>query len=524
MTKSVKNSFLSYREVAMRRYYLHTRNGVFYAALINQETGLSLTAKSTGSKNRDEALLIIADWLKNGIPKGKQKKPRSLSQLSDLKGIIKSCRTVELTAEDALTIAEILKSRGLLEIGVSKAGPGQKTLITFLKEFWDYGYSPYIRDKLAHGHKITRRYCHEALLIIAKHWEPHFDKKQLNTISRQNLRDFSLVLKEKKDLAAKSVNNILLQGTTALKWAYTENLIPQDPSAGLTRFSGGTVRRDILTEAETETLFRVKWQDRRAYIGCLLAATSGMRSGEIRAIRQGDIGEVVLDVSHSWSDFEGLKTPKNGEPRRVPLLPEIRGLLLELLAENPHAENTNPAANPFVFYSEKEDRPYSGDLLRKGLVRAIKTTWNFPPDWHRDPPLGKGRLWMIRGKKNTQGELQGEWSEPEEVTNLNTAPDRISGEEAIIEYLYRRTEAKPEKPKGINTAGRKIDVHSFRHYYASRMADKVAADKVARITGHKSKAMAAHYQAHVVEGVIAELGVEAGEVFSNILQFNKMGA
>ena len=43
------------------------------------------------------------------------------------------------------------------------------------------------------------------------------------------------------------------------------------------------------------------------------------------------------------------------------------------------------------------------------------------------------------------------------------------------------------------------------------MADKVASDKVARITGQKSRSMAEHYQAHVAEEVIVELGVEAGQ-------------
>jgi hypothetical protein len=52
----------------MRHFYLQNRQGIFYAALINQETGQPLTAKSTGTKNRDEALLVIAEWLKTGIP------------------------------------------------------------------------------------------------------------------------------------------------------------------------------------------------------------------------------------------------------------------------------------------------------------------------------------------------------------------------------------------------------------------------------------------------------------------------
>jgi len=56
----------------MRRYYLHTRNGVYYAALINQETGLPFTAKSTGTRNRDEALFI---GLKTESPTGSKKSP-----------------------------------------------------------------------------------------------------------------------------------------------------------------------------------------------------------------------------------------------------------------------------------------------------------------------------------------------------------------------------------------------------------------------------------------------------------------
>lgn len=60
----------------MRRYYLHTRhNGIFYTELVDPQTGVKLTARSTGTKNRDEALLIIAEWLKSGIPTGRSVNP-----------------------------------------------------------------------------------------------------------------------------------------------------------------------------------------------------------------------------------------------------------------------------------------------------------------------------------------------------------------------------------------------------------------------------------------------------------------
>jgi hypothetical protein len=57
--KSRKRSF--FRERAMRRYYLHTRyEGIFYAELIDPATGRKLAARSTGTKNRDEALPVIS--------------------------------------------------------------------------------------------------------------------------------------------------------------------------------------------------------------------------------------------------------------------------------------------------------------------------------------------------------------------------------------------------------------------------------------------------------------------------------
>jgi hypothetical protein len=126
-------------------------------------------------------------------------------------------------------------------------------------------------------------------------------------------------------------------------------------------------------------------------------------------------------------------------------------------------------------------------VFRRGLVLAIKARRDTPPDWSKEPFNGDGHLWMIKGKKNTNGELQGEWSEPEEVTGMHKVLELTGDEKALIEYLYCRAETKPEKPKGINIVGRKIEVYSFRHYYASSMVDKVAADKVAHITGHKTK-------------------------------------
>ena len=75
----------------MRRYYLHTRHsGVFYAELVDPQTGRKLTARSIGTRNRDEALLKIAEWLKTGIPTGRVRKPRPLEAAAGIENILRA--------------------------------------------------------------------------------------------------------------------------------------------------------------------------------------------------------------------------------------------------------------------------------------------------------------------------------------------------------------------------------------------------------------------------------------------------
>jgi integrase len=500
----------------MRRYYFYRRNGIYYAELVTL-SGAKLTPKSTQTRNRDEALLVVAEWLKSGVPTGHKRQPKPVELAADLPAILKAIKTADLDTEGAMTIVSALRERDLVDFGITKSGPGREKFIRFLLRFWDSECSPYLKDKFAHGHRITKKYCRNAIQMIERHWRPYFgDTVALNGIARKDLREFAIALHD-KGLASATINNIMIMGSSPLRWAHIEGMIPTDPTVGLTTFTGEGKSRDILTEEEIETLFRVKWQDKRAYIAALVSLTTGIRSGEVRALRRDSILGDILDISWNWNDTEGLKCPKNGEPRRAPLLPEIKDLLLGLLAESPWIDQDNP----FVFYGEKPDRPCSAELFRRNLHRAIEATKNTPLDWYEAPPAGEGRLWMIRGEKDAWGKLQEEWSEPEPVSDV-MEPGKT--EKGFIVHLYRRMEGKPDKPEGIKIGSRKVDFHSFRHIYATRMADRMTADKVAKVTGHHSKAAAKIYQDHLTAKILKEAGSEAAQEFGNVLEFIKKGA
>jgi len=376
------------------------------------------------------------------------RKSKQIKMAANLPSILRAIRMVKIDQTGAKLIVNALRMQNLLNISVTETMAERESFIRFLLRFWDITNSPYLRDKIAHGRKITLSYCLAAVQKVILHWKPSFGElKTLNEITRSDIRDFSLALKE-KGLACNTVNNIMIIGTTALKWAYNEGLIKSNPSACLASFTGDKISRDILTEEETEALFTINWRNKRAYIASLLSLTTGLRSGEIRALRKNDIGNGILNISHSWNNLEGLKCPKNGEKRIVPLLPQIQDMLYQLLQETPHKKKDNP----YIFYSDNPQKPCSANLF---------------------------------------------------LRNFRFACNNVSKSSRIF----------------IDLKERKLDFHSFRHSFSTRMAERIEENKMARITGHKSEAAARIYQNHITARILLEMKNETALEFKEILPF-----
>ena len=425
----------------MRRFYFHQRGGIYYVELVDPKTGTRLTAKSTGTRDRDTALLKVAEWLEKGIPTGPKGKPRSVENHFTIHYLIDATRKADIDSEGAEAIVKVLQDRGLIVGSFAKPGPGTVPFLDFLYETWNPERSPRLREKNVYGQSVTMRHIGESTRLIARYWDvPELKNLSLIDVTRDHIKARLLELRQ-TGLTAGTVNKALVAVATPLAWATREGLIPHNPAEGVPRFSGAVEKRDVFTPEEAARVLSAHWKEHRARVGNLLAATTGLRAGEVLAVRRSDIGESILEVRHSWSDYDGLKSPKNGEARRVPLLPEVRAELLALLEENQHL-----CADPYCFYSVLPTRPMDQKHLITGLREAAEDA-------------------------------------------------------------------------GIEIGNRNIVFHSWRHYYAARMSDRMAADQIQRITGHRSRAVFDAYSDHINQENLEAVGKVGAEVFGNILQF-----
>jgi len=439
----------------MRPFHLHKRKSVYYVQFVDRDTGTRMSALSTGKKDRDEALLTAAAWLKSGVPM--RGKTRPAEELAGAESVVRLMRKTALNADDALRIVDVLKSMGLIDTPVVKnTGRGAEPFTRFLETFWDYDKSEYIQDRLSHGYRFSRRYARECLKRLRSDVKPFFGDKKLNCVTAHDLKELARSLAA-RGLATSTVSLILLVCATPLKWACSERIIPSNPAVGLTKFSIVNKERGVLTEAEAAAVFAVQWPDKRARAASLVAATTGARQGEILALRRSDIRGDTLAIAHSWSPLDGLKCPKNGHKRIAPLLPEVRAALLDLLNGNPHGGD-----DPFIFYSLLPGRPVDQKVLVKGLEKAIE--------------------------------------------KANALAREAAGKEGG---------AEPEI--FIDRKARNIVFHSWRHFFCSKITEAIEGEKAAKVSGHLSDSVFKKYADHIEAKNVKEVGDAAAKVFGGVL-------
>ena len=84
---------------------------------------------------------------------------------------------------------------------------------------------------------------------------------------------------------------------------------------GIERFGCDKTERGILTRKEVERLFSFEWENKKQQLANMLVAFTGMRAGEVSALRYCDIYDGRIYVNHNWSVVDGEKDPKRHEVR-----------------------------------------------------------------------------------------------------------------------------------------------------------------------------------------------------------------
>jgi len=156
--------------------------------------------------------------------------------------------------------------------------------------------------------------------------------------------------------------------------------------------------RTILTPREVAGLFTTSelWGDFRHYAINVLAATTGMRMGELRALLVENVKSDHVEIRRSWEQGYGPRAPKADSMRDIPMSPIVSAILARLI------EEIRPTT--LLFYGRAgKDTPMSKTViaLRVEVKLAFATaqlTWPVGPS----SPSGIQLVWQVFGPQGSE--------------------------------------------------------------------------------------------------------------------------
>ena len=412
----------------MKPFYL-TKNaqGYYRAVFFNQQTGVCVKTKSTHTKDKMEAMLLAAEWYKNGTPDGytnsrkKADDDVSVSGLN-LDGIVKRLSQAEAVllvslisqkfnlntniavatadptpqvAAPAVVVAPtpsieapkkkvvvVHKKNALSDSGMIPADVAAKVyeplnpectmkLCEFLVNFWTPEKSEYIQNKRAHKKTIGDYHCKEMRGMVNRYWLPFFGEEfTVGELTEQYLEDFLQELANFRCLKGATINHARICGATGLKWLKNKGIIHSNPMANVEAFSkSDATPRGIPDEKEIKALYELDWNNEVMYLAFNLSAFSGLRPGEISGLQVRDIDSEkdLITIRHSWHRTGFLKSTKTNLIRKVPV---AHNIILRLLVQAQRCPGANEET--FVFWSKANDyKPFLPQYYDDGFFEAL---------------------------------------------------------------------------------------------------------------------------------------------------------
>jgi integrase len=271
--------------------------------------------------------------------------------------------TGKLTYNEALKICRSLQIKGQLYKATSYA------FDIFTRDFFIYEKCPYIRGKLLRGFSYGRTWAKKQRTLLENIIVPQFKEMDIRNISSTMIDDFVLKLR-KSNYGVKTINHILTAIKTIFGYAMQNSFIETNPAEGIRPFKNTVKEKGIFTKMELKKLFvsfiqSEVWPNPIHLFINAIAATTGMRLGEILALRPENIIGNTISVEYSWNRLEGLKCTKTGKNRIVPIPHELSIVIHEYISNNYITE--------YIFSANNGKTPIDHKTVYKHFWQALST-------------------------------------------------------------------------------------------------------------------------------------------------------
>lgn len=244
------------------------------------------------------------------------------------------------------------------------------SFVQYIAECW-LPDSPYAREvALVRKKPLSTRYIQLNHEDVKRHIEPFpgFQGVTLRTLTAGIIRDWMTWAVE-RGLSGRRINTVLQSMRVAVRYVVSREELKRDPFRKIQDATETPKEKGILSLAEVSRFIPAPVTDPRSRLVVLLRLLCRMRRGEVRGLQWGDIQDRLITICHNLQDEEGVKAPKWGSARMVPV-PGCIDTILEAVrktALNP------PKPDHFVLKGLDAGKPLGNYFFRYSLDRELRT-------------------------------------------------------------------------------------------------------------------------------------------------------
>ncbi len=281
-------------------------------------------------------------------------------------------KTFHTTGERRRADAE----RAAMEALARPAGPvgdPEETVAAFAAPYYRWPSCPHAARLLAEGKQIGRQHVLEQRRLLERLvLKDRIARLPVRGLRRADVLDFRARLVA-AGVGTRTVNLAIAALKTILQEGVYREELERNSALRIGELKYPVAARGTFTVDELQKLFPADppgpWKSLRAWSLFLLAAATGMRRGELLALRWRavDLGGSVVRIEAAWKGGGEEGLPKWGR-KRAAVLPAAAVRALELLLD----ESVRTGPDDYVFADDAGEVP-GGTWWQKHFTEAMKT-------------------------------------------------------------------------------------------------------------------------------------------------------
>ena len=222
------------------------------------------------------------------------------------------------------------------EEGLTKKEKKSPNFVEYVLNFWDFDNSSYVKlkNKTKKG-SIGRDYCLNMLETFKRNFMPRINPSlKLSEITQNDIETVIVSLIDERKISAATINNVILSVQKPLNEAFARGMIKANPMQNVKMLQMDQKDRVIPTKSEVKAVLEYLRKEgcagrisMKIYLAVTLAATTGMRQGEIRALKKDSIefidndveyeDQAIITVRENFAKTDGFKSTKGKRVRHV---------------------------------------------------------------------------------------------------------------------------------------------------------------------------------------------------------------